>query len=159
MILQIFEFIHTIIESRKFKEHIKTVVADLIYIMIIYMQITEDQIEDWTDDGPSGAERFLEDEDEEGVNFSVRSSGQDVLLILGQEFEEKLLQDLSEALTKHILAADADKNAGKSGWWKTYESGMLVVGSFKDVILENEEKFNLKEYLQLIVNLLNYQVN
>jgi hypothetical protein len=70
-----------------------------------------------------------------------------------------LLQDLSEALTKHILAADADKNAGKSGWWKTYESGMLVVGSFKDVILENEEKFNLKEYLQLIVNLLNYQVN
>lgn len=156
MILQIFEFIHAIIESRKFKNHIKDVIGDLIYIMVIYMQITDDQIEDWTDEG--GAERFLEDEDEEGVNFSVRVSGQDILLALGQQFEENMLHELSEALTKHILVANADRNAGKSGWWKTYESGMLVVASFKDVILENEEKFNLKEYLKLIMSLLTYQV-
>lgn len=154
MILQIFEFIHTIIESKKFKHNIKNVIPDLVYIMIIYMQITEDQIESWTDD----AEKFVEDEDEEGVDFSVRTSAQDILLSLTSEFEMEVLQGLSDALTKHVVVADSDRNAGKPFWWKIQESSMLAVGSFKDLILDNEGKFNLMEYLNLIKNLLNYQV-
>ena len=155
MILQIFEFIHSIAESKKFKNYVKDVTGDLVYVLILYMQMTEEQIEVWSED----SEKFVEDEDEEGTDYSIRTSGQDILMRLGEEFEEKLLQGLTDALTKHVAVADADRNAGKPFWWKIHEASMLAVGSFKDLILEHEDKFNLQEYLNLVKNLIPYQVS
>lgn len=77
MILQIFEFIHSIVESKKFKTAICNVLTDLVYIIIIYMQMTEESELNWAED----PEKFVEDEDEEGVDFSIRTSGQDILLV------------------------------------------------------------------------------
>lgn len=92
------------------------------------------------------------------MDFSVRTSGQDILLTLGAEFENEVLQAMSEALTKHIVVSDSDRNAGKLFWWKLQEASMLAVGSFKDLIMDHEGKFNLSEYLNLVKSLLNYQV-
>lgn len=39
MVLQIFEFLHSIIECGKFKGIIKEVLTDLIYVLIVYMQM------------------------------------------------------------------------------------------------------------------------
>lgn len=77
MVLQIFEFIHAIVEVKKFKASIKGVISDLVYILLIYMQITEEQIEVWAED----PEKFVEDEDENGVDYSVRTSAQDILMV------------------------------------------------------------------------------
>lgn len=69
-----------------------------------------------------------------------------------------MLPSLSEALTKHVAVADADRNSENPKWWKIHEASMLAVGSFKDLILEHEDKFNLTDYLTLVKNLLNYNV-
>lgn len=157
MILQIFELVHSIAESKKFKPLVKGVIADLIYVLILYMQITEEQMQLWSDD----TEKFVEDEDEEGVDYSIRTSGQDILVRLGEEFEEKFLVGLTEAITKLVALADAERNSGRPNWWKTHEATMLAVGAsdFKDLILTHDQ-FNLQEYLNLIVKgLLGYQVS
>lgn len=39
MVLQIFEFLHSIIECGKFKSIIQDVLIDLIYVLIVYMQM------------------------------------------------------------------------------------------------------------------------
>lgn len=156
MILQIFELVHSIAESKKFKTLVKGVVGDLIYVLILYMQITEEQIQVWSDD----SEKFVEDEDEEGVDYSIRTSGQDILMRLGEEFEENFLIGLTDAITKHVTLADAERNSGRRFWWKTHEAAMLAVGSsaFKDLILTHEQ-FNLQEYLNLVKGLMGYQAS
>lgn len=156
MILQVFELVHSIAESKKFKALVKDVVGDLIYVLILYMQITEEQIQVWSED----SEKFVEDEDEEGVDYSIRTSGQDILMRLGEEFEDKFLVGLTDAITKHVALADAERNSGRPFWWKTHEAAMLAVGSsaFKDLILTHEQ-FNLQEYLNLVKGLIGYQVS
>lgn len=156
MILQIFELVHAIAESKKFKSLVKGVVADLIYVMILYMQITEEQIQVWSDD----SEKFVEDEDEEGVDYSIRTSGQDILMRLGEEFESDFLVGLTDAITKHVTLADSQRNSGVANWWKTHEAAMLAIGSsaFKELILTHEQ-FNLQEYLNLVKGLMGYQVS
>jgi importin-9 len=154
MILQIFELVHSIAESKKFKSMVKNVVGDLIYVLILYMQVTEEQIQTWSDD----SEKFVEDEDEDGVDYCIRTSGQDILMRLGEEFEEKYLIGLTEAITKHVALADVERNSGRPHWWKTHESAMLALGAsaFKDLILTHDQ-FNLAEYLNLVKGLTGYQ--
>ncbi|XP_065091003.1 importin-9 [Ochlerotatus camptorhynchus] len=155
MILQTFEFLHTIIEMKKYKGAVTNVLTDLIYIVILYMQMTEEQVQSWHED----PEKFVEDEDEQGIDFTIRTTVTDVLLIIGQEYEQKLLSCFSEALSKHIAVADADRNAGNPNWWKVYEASMLAVGSFKDLIVEHEGKFDLTQYMNLVKNIMEYQVS
>ena len=69
------------------------------------------------------------------------------------------MKGLANAVQRHVAVADSDRNSNKPFWWKTHESSMLAVGSFKDLILENEEKFSLSAYLNLVRNLLSYQVS
>ncbi|XP_055531651.1 importin-9 isoform X2 [Wyeomyia smithii] len=155
MILQIFDFLHTIIGIKKYNGAITNVMTDLIYIVILYMQITEEQAQSWNDD----PEKYVEEEDEQGVDFSVRNTAHDVLLVLGQEYEQKLLSCFSEALGKHITVADADRNAGHLHWWKLYEASMLAVGSFKQLIIENETLFDLSQYMNLVKRAMEYQTS
>lgn len=65
MILQLFEFVHDVIECGKFKTPLRNVLGDLIYIIIVYMQITEEQVENWSTD----PEKFVQDEDEQSVDY------------------------------------------------------------------------------------------
>ncbi|XP_053689715.1 importin-9-like isoform X2 [Sabethes cyaneus] len=155
MILQIFEFLHTIIEMKKYKGAITNVLTDLIYIIILYMQITEEQAQSWSID----PEKYVEDEDEQGIDFSIRNTAHDVLLVIGQEYEHKLLSCFSEALGKHITVADADRNAGHLHWWKVYEASMLAVGSFKELFMANETTFDLYQYMNLVDSAMKYQVS
>lgn len=156
MILQIFELIHSIAESKKFKGLIKSVLGDLVYVLILYMQMTEEQIQAWSED----SEKFIEDEDEAGVDCSIRSSGRDILLRLGEEFEGDFLNGLTDAIRKHLTLSDVERNSGKTSWWKTHEATMLAFGNtdFKSLILSHDQ-FNLLEYLNLVKSLMAYHVS
>ena len=43
-VYSVFEFIHAMIESRRFRPAIKKAIGDLLYYIILYMQITDDQV-------------------------------------------------------------------------------------------------------------------
>lgn len=153
MILQILEFLVTIADIKRYRSAIFNVLTDLIYIVIVYLQMTEEQVQSWND-----PEKYIEDEDEQGSEFSIRTTAHDILKVLSREYEQKVLPCLSEALGKHIAVADADRSAGHTHWWKLHEASMLAVGSFKDVIVGNENKFDLIQYLNLVNNIMKYQV-
>ena len=40
----VFEFIHGLIETPKFKKTVKKFLDELIYFLVLYMQITEEQV-------------------------------------------------------------------------------------------------------------------
>ena len=44
LVFSIFEFVHTLLDNSKFKSTVKKALPELIYYVILYMQITEDQV-------------------------------------------------------------------------------------------------------------------
>ncbi|MEQ2218849.1 Importin 9 [Xenoophorus captivus] len=44
LVFGIFEFVHTLLENNKFKSTVRKALPELIYYIILYMQITEDQV-------------------------------------------------------------------------------------------------------------------
>ncbi|XP_037952610.1 importin-9 [Teleopsis dalmanni] len=152
MIIQIFEFIQCIIGAGRFRSVIKSVLTDLVYIIIVYIQVSAQQIEDWDED----PEKFVEDEDETGVELTIRLSGQDVLVTLNDELSAKVLPALQEAIRRHMNVAEAEKAAGNSHWWKIQEACMVAVHTFNEVILDSGDQFDLLNYLTFAREMLNY---
>lgn len=152
LVLQLIEFIHSIVEKKRFHQTIKPVLTDLVYIAIVYMQLTEEQIETWTDD----AEAYVDDYNVENGECTIRVSSADILTNMADEFGGKaLLPALNEALTRHVNVAEAEKSAGSPNWWKIIEASVTAVGSLKACVLDTEpSKFNLKEYLVHVRTLL-----
>lgn len=148
LVLQLFEFIHSIVEQHRFQSIVKTVLTDLVYISIVYMQISEEQVTAWNED----AELYVDDMSAEIVECSIRVSSKDVLVNIGDEFgAEVLLPSIQEALTRHVQVAEAEKNANNPHWWKIIEASVTAVGFLKKYIVETPEairkRFNLREYL------------
>lgn len=160
LILQLFEFIHSIVEQHRFRAILKTVLTDLVYISIVYMQISEEQATAWNDD----AELYVDDMSAEIVECSIRVSSKDVLVNIGDEFGPNiLLPSISEALTRHVQVAEAEKNVNNPHWWKVIEASVTAVGFLKKYITEfsEEEKksFNLREYLAYTKTMLGQGAN
>ncbi|KAI8045787.1 hypothetical protein M5D96_001976, partial [Drosophila gunungcola] len=137
----------------KLRSCIKNVLADLIYITIVYIQLSEEQLEDWQDD----PEKFVDDEDDGGVELTVRMCGRDILLAINDEFGAKAIQPLQEALGRHFSVAEAEKAANNPNWWKIQEACMDAVHSFRDIILLGDTTFDLLNYLTIVRNLLVHQ--
>uniref|UniRef100_A0A667YLG3 Importin 9 n=1 Tax=Myripristis murdjan TaxID=586833 RepID=A0A667YLG3_9TELE len=133
LVFSIFEFVHTLLENSKFKSTVKKALPELIYYIILYMQITEDQIKVWT----ANPQQFVEDEDDDTFSYSVRISAQDLLLAVATEFQNESAAALAAAATRHLQEAEQAKNSGNEHWWKVHEACMLALGSVKTIITEN----------------------
>uniref|UniRef100_A0A6Q2ZQN4 Importin N-terminal domain-containing protein n=1 Tax=Esox lucius TaxID=8010 RepID=A0A6Q2ZQN4_ESOLU len=133
LVFSIFEFVHTLLENSKFKSTVKKALPELIYYVILYMQITEDQIKVWT----ANPQQFVEDEDDDTFSYSVRISAQDLLLAVATEFQNESAAALAAAATRHLQEAEQAKNSGNEHWWKVHEACMLALGSVKTIITEN----------------------
>ncbi|XP_072308720.1 importin-9 isoform X2 [Eucyclogobius newberryi] len=133
LVFSIFEFVHTLLENNKFKSTVKKALPELIYYIILYMQITEDQIKVWT----ANPQQFVEDEDDDTFSYTVRISAQDLLLAVAAEFQNESAVALAAAATRHLQEAEQAKNSGNEHWWKIHEAFMLALGSVKTIITEN----------------------
>ncbi|CAB1418699.1 unnamed protein product [Pleuronectes platessa] len=102
LVFSIFEFVHTLLENNKFKSTVKKALPELIYYVILYMQITEDQIKVWT----ANPQQFVEDEDDDTFSYSVRISAQDLLLAVAAEFQNESAAALAAAATRHMQEAE-----------------------------------------------------
>lgn len=154
LILQLFEFILAIVDQPRFHSILKTVLPDLMYISIIYMQITEEHATAWSED----SELYVDDMTAEVFDTSIRISSKDVLVNIGDEFGVDILLPLSDALTRHVQVAEAEKNVNNPHWWKIIEASVNAVGFLKKHIIEVPEdkrkSFNLRDYLAYTKNML-----
>lgn len=132
LVLSVFEFIHALIECPKFCHALENSLTDLFYYLILFMEITEEQVHVWT----NNPNQFVEDEDENTFAYSVRISAQDLLLTLCQEFEDESYSALCAACTRHLAEAKDAQTVCNPHWWKVHEACMYMLGSVKDLVKE-----------------------
>ncbi|XP_043389542.1 importin-9 isoform X1 [Chelonia mydas] len=133
LVFSIFEFVHALLENHKFKSTVKKALPELIYYIILYMQITEEQIKVWT----ANPQQFVEDEDDDTFSYTVRIAAQDLLLAVAADFQNESATALAAAATRHLQEAEQAKNGGAEHWWKIHEACMLALGSVKSVITDS----------------------
>ena len=155
LVFAIFEFVHALVETPQFRPAVKTGLADLMYYIVLYMQITSDQCEKWTDN----PDQFVEDEDEDSFTYSVRISSQDLLTALCEEFEEECCVSLAQTIQRHLtesneLASSASPTTKETAW-KRREAAMLALGTAQEVIERQinagNVEFDIKGFLENIV--------
>ncbi|KAG1698140.1 Importin-9 [Nymphon striatum] len=151
LIFNIFTFVSTLLEIKKFRPTLKQGMADLMYYIVLYMQITEDQVRQWTEN----PDQFVEDEDEETFSYSIRIAAHDLLLELTQEFGKESCVGLCNAISKHLQEATQRKQIENSNWWKIEEACMLSLGNtsflFLKLFAKKEYVFDLSSFLNSIV--------
>ena len=155
LVFAIFEFVHALVETPKFRPSVKQGLADLMYYIVLYMQITNDQCEKWTEN----PDQFVEDEDEDSFTYSVRISSQDLLTALCEEFEEECCVSLAQTIQRHLnesseLAASGTI-VGAETSWKRREAAMLALGTAQEVIesqiTSGNVEFDIKGFLENVV--------
>ncbi|GLH02685.1 Importin-9 [Gryllus bimaculatus] len=151
LVLSIFEFIHAVVDCPKFSQALENGLSDLFYYLILFMEITEEQVHVWT----TNPNQFVEDEDENTFAYSVRISAQDLLLTLCQEFEDQSYAALCQACTRHLAEAKEAQNMCNPNWWKVHEACMYMLGSVKDLVKEKLQagntQYDLVGFLESVV--------
>ena len=72
LVFAIFDYVHALVDNPKLEGAVKAGLTDLMFYVIVFMQMTDEQIEKWTEN----PDKFVEDEDEDSFTYSVRISSQ-----------------------------------------------------------------------------------
>lgn len=75
LIIAIFEFVQTIVDRKRFTNLLDNMLPEVIYYLIVFMQITVDQIQQWT----TNPNQFVEED--ETFEYNVRISAQEFLAV------------------------------------------------------------------------------
>ncbi|KAK0168636.1 hypothetical protein PV327_002414 [Microctonus hyperodae] len=156
LIIAIFEFIHSMIDHKRFSSLLNSLLREAMYYSIIFMQITDEQIELWT----SNPSQFMEEDDQCAFVYNVRISAQELLTALISHSEDTSVNALCEVVTRHIEAAntirasrthqDDDDNS-----WKLCEAAVLALSIAKDEIIEKIDAgtlhFDLIAFLNSVI--------
>ncbi|XP_076177176.1 importin 9 [Ptiloglossa arizonensis] len=153
LIIAIFEFVHSIVDRKRFSNLLDNLLQEVMYYLIIFMQITEDQIELWT----TSPNQFVEEED--AFAYNVRISAQELLTALVNYSEEKAINALCEVVTRHIEATSRLQSANNGSknvtWWKLRESSILALSKIKDAVVEKHKagmlQFDIVGFLDTVV--------
>lgn len=147
LIFSLFEFVSVLTESARSRKMVKQGMSDLIYYILMYIQITDEQVQVWS----INPDQFVEDEDDDSFSFSVRLAAQDVLLSLSTEFEEGEDKESNEAFRAAFIEAvirhftesndvkrsqSANNNNSHNNWWKIQESCLFALGSLSESFVE-----------------------
>ncbi|XP_047141336.1 importin-9 isoform X1 [Hydra vulgaris] len=134
LVFSIFEFISALVEKPKFKETVEQYLEDILFYTMVYMQITDEQINLWSND----PNQFVEDEDEETFSYSVRISAQYLLLSLSENFKSAI-KKLCNAVARLKRKSDELRAQNNMGWWKYNEVCLISLGYVQPSVEEKLE--------------------
>jgi len=167
LILTIFEFVTVLVEPPKTRKLIKEGISNLIYYVLVFMQVTDDQMRTWSSD----TSQFVEEEDiEESYTYTVRRSALDIILLLAKEFEEaesdgenqNFQSAFIEAIKKHLEETNHAKQSNHENWWKPQEACLFALGSLSlslvDVIKDEGNPLS-HEYKQVLEHIFSSRDN
>ena len=148
LVYQLFEFISVLKEKSRYKTTIKKAIDELCYYAIMYMQITDEQIENWS----QNPEQFVQDEDEESFSYSVRISAQELIESIASDFKTETANAVCKTISRHMEYAQKLRASNNGNWWKIHEACLLSISSLKP-ILEELSAANLLDFdLNAFVN-------
>eukprot|EP00850_Spirogloea_muscicola_P011509 SM000071S21133 [mRNA] locus=s71:549187:558314:- [translate_table: standard] len=133
LMIQVFEFLMSVSCHPQYFKLVEQGLPELVKYTFVYLQMTEEQIIEWSDD----PNQYVADEDNEA--YSCRVSG---CLLL-----EELVENHGSVIVKHIIAAafqrfqeaKALSNSGHKDWWKIREAGMLGLGTIAEALVEEKD--------------------
>ncbi|TQD87913.1 hypothetical protein C1H46_026550 [Malus baccata] len=132
-VIQLFEFLLTIVGSAKLITVIMNNVKELTYNTIGFLQITEQQVHTWSMD----ANQFVADEDD--VTYSCRVSGALLLEEVVNSCGTEGLCAIIDAAKRCFSESQREKDVGSAIWWRIREAALFALSSLSDQLLEAEE--------------------
>jgi len=152
LVFAIFDYVHALVDNPKLEGAVKAGLTDLMFYVIVFMQMTDEQIEKWTEN----PDKFVEDEDEDSFTYSVRISSQDLWMALFETFEEECCAALPATLEKHLAQSEVMKNSGSASFWKPREAAMLALGTVHKSVEKRAAKrqlvnFDISAFLENVV--------
>ncbi|KAK3001681.1 hypothetical protein RJ639_021884 [Escallonia herrerae] len=133
-----FEFLLTIVGSRRFVKVFGNNISELVYYTIAFLQITEQQVHTWSLD----ANQYIADEDDN--TYSCRVSGKYLMrwALLLEEVVSSCgmegIHAIMDAVKKRHSESQKAKAAGSAGWWRISEATLFALSSVAEQMLENE---------------------
>ncbi|KAH1074324.1 hypothetical protein J1N35_026652 [Gossypium stocksii] len=131
-VIQLFEFLLTIVGSTKFVQVVANNIADLVYYTIAFLQVTEQQVHTWSMD----ANQFVADEDD--VTYSCRVSGALLLEEVATSCGGDGIDAIINAASKRFSESQQEKAAGSVVWWRMKEATLFALASLSEQLLEAE---------------------
>ncbi|CAI5744460.1 unnamed protein product [Peronospora destructor] len=154
MIIAAFEFVRGAVQAptKKTRQLIVGGLADFVFIMIGYMQITVSQMESWQED----PNKYVADEDDESLAFNVRNAATDLLIELEAVLGRKAVVAALDAAQRRLKAENTIN-------WRLQEAALLVVGclaaSTLDAISKNvadiSQLLDISAFLQTLFKVMN----
>ncbi|KAM2330241.1 hypothetical protein ACFX1X_021099 [Malus domestica] len=132
-VIQLFEFLLTIVGSAKLITVIMNNVKELTYNTIGFLQITEQQVHTWSMD----ANQFVADEDD--VTYSCRVSGALLLEEVVNSCGTEGICAIIDAAKRCFSESQREKDVGSAIWWRIREAALFALSSLSDQLLEAEE--------------------
>ncbi|KAL5826158.1 hypothetical protein ACOSQ4_017955 [Xanthoceras sorbifolium] len=131
-VIQLFEFLLTIVGSAKLVKVISSNVKELVYHTIAFLQMTEQQVHTWSLD----ANQFVADEDDS--TYSCRVSGALLLDEVASYCGKEGIDAIIDAASKWFNESQQQKAAGSAIWWKMREATLFALAFLSDELLEAE---------------------
>ncbi|XP_021292945.1 importin-9 [Herrania umbratica] len=131
-VIQLFEFLLTIVGSKKLVKVVETNIADLVYYTIGFLQVTEQQVHTWSMD----ANQFVADEDD--ATYSCRVSGSLLLEEVATCFAREGIDAILNAVRKRFSESQQEKAGGSVVWWRIREATLFALSSLSEQLLEAE---------------------
>ncbi|XVE74462.1 hypothetical protein DITRI_Ditri12bG0018900 [Diplodiscus trichospermus] len=149
-VIQLFEFLLTIVGSRKLVKVVANNITDLVYYTVAFLQVTERQVHTWSMD----ANQFVADEDD--VTYSCRVSGALLLEEIATSCGREGIDAIIDAARKRFTESQQEKASGSVVWWRIREATLFALASLSEQLLEAEQvsgltKVSLGNILEQII--------
>ncbi|XP_008446520.2 uncharacterized protein LOC103489226 isoform X3 [Cucumis melo] len=131
-VIQLFEFLLTIVGSSKLVKVVKNNLGELVYYTIAFLQITEQQIHLWSMD----SNQFVADEDD--GTFSCRVSGALLLEEIVSNCGLDGINAIIDAAKSRFNESKIEKASGSSAWWRIREAILFALASLAEQLIEVE---------------------
>ncbi|XP_008544130.1 importin-9 [Microplitis demolitor] len=171
LIIATFDFIHNLVDHKNFSNLLVNSLQEAMYYLIIFMQITNEQVELWT----ANPSQFVEEDEQTVFSYNVRISAMDLLTALVGHSEDASINALCQVITRHIEAVNVmqvcNRNVQQSNGvhdntsslssstpsssWKICESAILALSIAKDQVIEQMQegtlRFDLVAFLNTVI--------
>jgi len=123
LLSQVVEYLLSVMGVGRWKPLLAASLPDLLMLLARYMQITQQQEEQWLDD----ADQFVADEEDDTV--SVRVSGEMLLERIVEAYPDTSLQLVWATVLARLREGEALRRGGQAGWWRVREGALLMLGA------------------------------
>ncbi|CAD5313707.1 unnamed protein product [Arabidopsis thaliana] len=148
-VIQLFEFLSTIVSSRRLSKTIAGNVRELVYQTVAFLQITEQQVHTWSMD----VNQFVADEDE--GSYSCRISGILLLEEVINTFGSEGINAVVDAAGKRFQESQRENSASSLSWWRLREAVLFTLASLSDQLVEAEDlridPANLAKFIEQLI--------